>query len=100
MDTSIDQKITNLIEEIKQSFAEEKAAIELKRQEVQKLMKDRVVLDDLAEKLRLQQEDLEKRELELKKNIELNRERTEKIERREKNLEAEKERLQNLMSGI
>lgn len=96
----IDTKVTNLIEEIKAIFTDEKTAIELKRQEVQKLMKDKALLDQKDADLKAKEEDLEKREQDLKINIEKNRQRTETLDIREKKLDQEKSRIQNIMNGI
>lgn len=96
----VDQQVTNLIEKIKQIFVDERMAIEMKRQEVQKLMKDRVMLDDREEKLRLKEVDLAKREKDLAREKDLNREKGEMLARREKKLEEEKNRLQNIMNNI
>ena len=100
MEITLEQQIIELLAKIQQRFDDEKKALELKRQEVQALMKDKVLLQDYEARLKEKEADLLKRELDLKKEKELSRQKTEMLALREKRIEDEKIRLQNIMNNI
>lgn len=100
METTIEQQIIELLAKIQRRFDDEKKAIELKKQELMKVMKDKVLLQDWDARLKTKELDLEKRELDLKKEKELNRQKSEMLELKEKRINDEKARLQNIMNNI
>jgi hypothetical protein len=93
MNEELTALFTEFTDKVKAWLEHENQVLENKRLLVAQATKDKLILDQQFKEIEESKQDMEKREGELQRNIELNRKRTQSIELIESKVKAEKERL-------